>query len=331
MPLRSDPPIGSWTAWRTLTKRAGLPGLRFHDTRHQVGPQISSHGSFGDNGAEFHELPVNPWGAPARVLLRHAPNQNTDLIGDLRPAAARAGSPTPVETETGAVPPDDRLGLHDDEDVRPTGPKAAEGRPEESVQGIQFRVPTFAVEHRDLLPQSENLQCKLASTAKEDPDSGQDREDEFGHDLTSDIRHRGGQAFYAQGGDYIQMPSIEAFRDAESYYATLAHEAAHWTKHPTRLDRDFVNRREAGGEPARKQWGDEFYAREELVAELASAFLCADLEITPEIRDDHAAYIDHWLEVLKSDKRAIFSAAAHAQRAADYLHGLQPQQATAAA
>ena len=85
------------------------------------------------------------------------------------------------------------------------------------------------------------------------------------------------------------------------------------------------------GEPARKQWGDEFYAREELVAELASAFLCADLEITPEIRDDHAAYIDHWLEVLKSDKRAIFSVAAHAQRAADYLHGLQPQQATAAA
>lgn len=133
----------------------------------------------------------------------------------------------------------------------------------------------------------------------------------------ADIRHRGGQAFYAQGADYIQMPPIEAFRDSESYYATLAHECAHWTKHSSRLDREL----------GRKQWGDEGYAREELVAELASAFLCADLEITPEIREDHAAYIEHWLKALKEDKRAIFSAAAHAQRASDYLHKLQPQQA----
>ena len=68
------------------------------------------------------------------------------------------------------------------------------------------------------------------------------------------------------------------------------------------------------------------YAREELVAELGAAFLCADLGITPEIRDDHAAYLGHWLKVLKEDKRAIFSAAAHAQRAADFLNSLQPQQ-----
>ena len=60
---------------------------------------------------------------------------------------------------------------------------------------------------------------------------------------------------------------------------------------------------------------------EELVAELGSAFLCADLDLTPEIREDHAAYIANWLEVLKNDKRAIFSAAAHAQKAADYLAG----------
>ena len=74
----------------------------------------------------------------------------------------------------------------------------------------------------------------------------------------------------------------------------------------------------------RVKWGDEGYAREELVAELGSAFLCADLEITPEVRPDHAAYIGHWLKALQDDKRLIFSAAAHAQRAADYLHGLQP-------
>jgi len=62
---------------------------------------------------------------------------------------------------------------------------------------------------------------------------------------------------------------------------------------------------------------------EELVAELGSAFLSADLDLTPEVRDDHAAYIASWIKVLKDDKRAIFSAASHAQRAADFLHGLQ--------
>jgi len=79
----------------------------------------------------------------------------------------------------------------------------------------------------------------------------------------------------------------------------------------------------------RKQWGDEGYAREELVAELASAFLSADLGITPEIREDHASYIAEWISVLKDDKRAIFSAASHAQKAADYLHnaasGIMPR------
>jgi antirestriction protein ArdC len=73
----------------------------------------------------------------------------------------------------------------------------------------------------------------------------------------------------------------------------------------------------------RTKWGDEGYAREELVAELGSAFLCADLGITPELRDDHAAYIATWLKVLKDDKRFVFSAAGHAQRAVDFLHTLQ--------
>lgn len=129
----------------------------------------------------------------------------------------------------------------------------------------------------------------------------------------ADIRFRGDRAFYSNDGDYIQMPVIEAFRDAESFYATLAHESTHWTKHPSRLDRSF----------GRKSWGDEGYAREELVAELASAFLCADLGLTPEVRDDHASYIASWLTVLKNDKRAIFSAASHAQKAVEFLHGLQ--------
>src|ERR1700733_16128923 len=109
------------------------------------------------------------------------------------------------------------------------------------------------------------------------------------------------------------MPKLEAFRDGESYYATLAHEMTHWTRHESRLNRDL----------GRKRFGDAGYAMEELVAEIGAAFLCADLGITPEVREDHAAYIGSWLKVLKGDKRFIFTAASHAQRAADFLHGLQ--------
>ncbi len=107
------------------------------------------------------------------------------------------------------------------------------------------------------------------------------------------------------------MPCIDFFRDAESYYAVRGHETCHWTRHRSRLDREF----------GRKRFGDEGYAMEELVAELGSAFLSADLELTPEAREDHAAYIASWIKVLKNDKRAIFTAASHAQRAVDFLHG----------
>src|SRR5262249_27407690 len=130
----------------------------------------------------------------------------------------------------------------------------------------------------------------------------------------ADIRHAGTRAYYALEPDYVQMPPFVAFRDKESYYSTLAHEVTHWTRHPSRLARDFD----------RKTWGDEGYAREELVAEIGAAFLCADLGLTLTPREDHAAYIASWLTVLKNDKRAIFQAAAHAQRAADFLHALQP-------
>lgn len=126
----------------------------------------------------------------------------------------------------------------------------------------------------------------------------------------ADIRHGGNRAFYSPGEDRIQLPPFEIFKDAESYYATLAHESIHWTKHEKRLGRDL----------GRKRWGDAGYAAEELVAEIGAAFLCADLRLTPEIRDEHASYIASWLKVLKDDKRAIFTAASHAQKAADFLN-----------
>ncbi len=149
-----------------------------------------------------------------------------------------------------------------------------------------------------------------------DPALRIDHAEAFFASTGADIRHGGNSAHYSGGSDHVQMPAFEAFCSPEAYYATLAHELTHWTKHKSRLDRDF----------GRKTWGDEGYAREELIAELGAAFLCADLALTPEPREDHAAYIQSWLKVLKEDKRAIFSAVAHAQRAADFLHGFQQQQ-----
>ena len=125
----------------------------------------------------------------------------------------------------------------------------------------------------------------------------------------ADIRQGGDRAYYAIEPDYVQVPPFECFEDPQAYYATLAHECTHWTRHPARLDRDF----------GRKRWGDEGYAREELVAELGAAFLCADLGIALKPRPDHASYIAGWLKALADDRRFIFTAAAHAQRAVDYL------------
>jgi len=128
------------------------------------------------------------------------------------------------------------------------------------------------------------------------------------------VRHGGDAAYYAPGPDVIQLPWPETFRDPESYAATKAHELTHWTSHPQRLACDF----------GAKRFGDTGYAREELVAEIGAAFLCAQLQITAQPREDHASYIAHWLQLLREDKRAIFAAAAHAQRAVDFLHGFQP-------
>lgn len=88
----------------------------------------------------------------------------------------------------------------------------------------------------------------------------------------------------------------------------------HWTKAEKRLNREF----------GQKRWGDEGYAMEELVAELGSAFVAADLDIVGQPRADHASYLAHWLQVLKNDKRAIFTMASHAERAVDYLREKQP-------
>ncbi len=136
---------------------------------------------------------------------------------------------------------------------------------------------------------------------------------------SADIRIGGDRAYYQPRTDHIQMPDRDRFTGTEtiaateSYYATLLHELTHWTGHTTRLDRDLSGR-----------FGREDYAMEELVAELGAAFLCSDLGITNRPRADHAAYIAHWLAVLKKDTRAIFTAASKANEARRFLTGLQP-------
>jgi antirestriction protein ArdC len=182
---------------------------------------------------------------------------------------------------------------------------------EEAERAIPFMkgYTVFNVEQIDGLP--EHYYARPAS--RSETVQRIERAEAFFAATGATVRHGGAMALYSVTHDHVQMPPIEAFRDAESYYATLAHETTHWTRHPSRLDREF----------GRKRYGDEGYAMEELVGELGSAFLSADLDLTPEVRDDHAAYIASWIKVLKDDKRAIFSAASHAQRAADFLHGLQ--------
>lgn len=126
------------------------------------------------------------------------------------------------------------------------------------------------------------------------------------------IKHGGNKAYYSPVLDYIQLPAPEAFRDGASYHSTEAHELTHWTGHATRLDRLLD-----------KRFGSDAYAAEELIAELGAAFLCADWGISAEPRPDHASYLKSWISVMKADKKAIFTAAAHAQKATDYLHSLQ--------
>ena len=140
--------------------------------------------------------------------------------------------------------------------------------------------------------------------------------DRFFANTGSVIRHGGSRAFYSPSTDHIQMPPFETFRDAASYVAVLSHEHIHWTADSRRVGRDLSRYAKDRSERA----------REELAAEIGSALVCADLGIVPELepRPDHAAYVATWLTVLSNDRRAIFSAAAHAQRAVAYLHSLQP-------
>jgi len=164
----------------------------------------------------------------------------------------------------------------------------------------------FNVEQIDGLPAI--YYAKVAPSL--DPAARVERAEKFFAATGASIQHGGTCAFYRPSTDSVHMPPFETFRNADAYYATLAHELTHWTGHNSRLNRSFGEHR----------FGSNAYAQEELVAELGAAFLCADLELELVPREDHASYIANWLEVLKNDDRAVLAAAAHAQRAADFIH-----------
>lgn len=123
------------------------------------------------------------------------------------------------------------------------------------------------------------------------------------------IEHGREGAFYIPSMDVIGMPRVDLFTSTDGYYSTLLHELTHWTGASHRLDR-----LKTGG------FGSTEYAKEELVAEIGSAFLCVSLGITKEPREDHAKYLNNWLRALKDDKRAIVAAAKQAQVAVDFLN-----------
>ena len=134
----------------------------------------------------------------------------------------------------------------------------------------------------------------------------------------ADFRIGGAQAFYSPSGDFVMVPPQPAFHHQIDYYRTALHELGHWTGHGSRLGRDQTGR-----------FGSAPYAREELVAELASAFLCAALGIEPTVR--HADYLGSWLTVLRADNRAIFRAASQASKSAEFLLHSQPREREQAA
>ncbi len=162
------------------------------------------------------------------------------------------------------------------------------------------------VPRADLTVRLNHVDAFLAATGAEFREGGQ----------RAFYRHRGSDG----EGDFIQMPPRNFFTGTatstptESYESTRLHESAHWAHAQQRMNLERSSR-----------FGDNTYAFHELVAELSAAFLCAELEITNAPRADHAQYLSHWLDVLKGDSKAIFTAASLATRTVDYLNGLQPK------
>lgn len=182
---------------------------------------------------------------------------------------------------------------------------------EDGVEKNIYYMKGYAVFNVD---QIENLPEKFTNVeATVDEKPRMEEAEKFFENVPATVNHGGSRAFYSPSEDFIQMPNFESFTSSEAYYATRGHETVHWTSAKDRLDRSFGESR----------FGNESYAMEELVAEIGSAFLCANFGIENTMREDHAGYIQSWLKVLKNDKKAVFKAASYAQKAVDHLNEYQ--------
>src|SRR6185312_6827757 len=182
----------------------------------------------------------------------------------------------------------------------------ADGEASTRLVPMMREYTVFSVSQCDGLPDS-------VTTGKpmrvRNPDARDELADDFLRSTGADIREGHGEAMYLPSRDFISLPAFEAFKSADHFYNVAYHELVHWCGSRSRLDRDLKNR-----------FGSRNYAAEELIAELGAAFLCAEFGFNNDLR--HAGYIGHWIELLKADKRAFFTACSQASKAADYLRGL---------
>lgn len=182
----------------------------------------------------------------------------------------------------------------------------------DKATGDEKRIPMLKTYNVFNADQIDNLPAKFhpAPATKVEGKQRIAHVDDFVVNTGATINVAGQSAFYRPATDEITMPDFDLFHTTEDYYSTELHELVHWTKAKARCDRDL----------GRDQTG---YAKEELVAELGSAFLMAMLGMESQPRQDHAQYLASWLQVLKADNDAIFKAASKASAAAQYLQDLQ--------
>jgi antirestriction protein ArdC len=193
--------------------------------------------------------------------------------------------------------------------MAPKDGEGGEAEGESERRGIPFlkRYSVFNVEQIDGLPEGKYPTPEPIIQNRDDRDPDLDRA--FAAYGVA-IREQNGGAYYDSAADRITMPLFDSFTSGNAFYATLAHEGIHASGHRSRLDRETLHR-----------YGESIAirGREEMVAEIGAAFLCAALGMEPTEREDHAAYVEHWLGALRNDKRAIFQAATAAQAASNFI------------
>jgi antirestriction protein ArdC len=129
------------------------------------------------------------------------------------------------------------------------------------------------------------------------------------------IKHGGNRACYIPSLDTVEMPDKEQFKEPESYYSTLFHELGHSTGHSSRLGRKGITEFDS--------FGSEQYGKEELIAEMTASYLCAHTEIFDKRQAPSVAYLQNWIAAIKGDKKLIVQAAAQAQKATNFILGIE--------